>query len=118
MFFGRRVGGVRIALVVEIVNQPGEAPALGVFSEMLGVGAHGGFDAEHVLAERLARREFLHEGEGLASRRKSLPGHDVNIQTAPRPAYERAMAGENARTSRRAKRFRRTGPRASLNRRA
>src|SRR5512132_4056790 len=65
------VGGVRIALVIEIVNESGETPAFRIFAEMLRVGAHGGFDGEHVLSERLAGRELVHEGERISSRWES-----------------------------------------------
>ena len=44
---------VRIALVVEVVEQAGQAPELGVAVEPRGVGAHRGFDREHVAAQRV-----------------------------------------------------------------
>ena len=54
---------VRVALVVEVVDETGEAPTFRIFAEMLGVRTHGGFDGQHVLPERIARRELFHQRE-------------------------------------------------------
>ena len=45
------LGGVGVALVVEVVQQAGQAPALLVLAEVSRVGAHRGLDGEHVLPE-------------------------------------------------------------------
>jgi hypothetical protein len=47
---------VGVALVVEVVKQPGDRPLLLVAIEALGESAHRGFDREAVLAEAVALR--------------------------------------------------------------
>ena len=42
---------VRVPLVVEIVQQTGDPPQLLVLAEAPRVGAHGGLDGQHVLAQ-------------------------------------------------------------------
>src|SRR5438046_2975577 len=49
MLLHRRVRGVWITLIIEIMNQAGESPSFGIFAELLGVRAHGGLDGQHVL---------------------------------------------------------------------
>jgi hypothetical protein len=44
---------VRMALVVEVVQEPGEPPQLLVLAVLDGVGAHAGLDRKHVAAERV-----------------------------------------------------------------
>ena len=65
-----RVAGVkiRIALVVEVVEHPDHAPALGVLAELLRVGAHARLDGEHVAAQALGRRPLAEQRPGLVTR--------------------------------------------------
>ena len=83
MLLGRRVRGVRISLVVEIVDQPGQPPPLRILAEVLGVGAHRGFDAEHVLSERLAGGVLVHQSERVRAGRGGEFGgrHGVKYTT-------------------------------------
>ena len=62
---------VGIALVVEVVDQAGDRPALLVLAEAPGVGAHGGLDAQQVLAERVRFDPLADEIPGLFTRRLS-----------------------------------------------
>jgi hypothetical protein len=60
---------VRIALVVEVVQDPDGAPGLRILAEALGVGAHRGLDGEDVAAQRLRRGPLAEEGPGLVARK-------------------------------------------------
>jgi len=42
---------VGIALVVEVVQEPGQAPQVLVLAELDGVSAHPGLDRQHVAAQ-------------------------------------------------------------------
>src|ERR1700693_1773510 len=75
MLVGRRMRVVREALVVEVVNEPGDSPALHVLAELLRVGAHRAFHRQHVLPQRFALRVFAHEGERVRSRRRFIRCH-------------------------------------------
>jgi hypothetical protein len=63
MVFGGRMGGVWMALIIEIVHETSQPPPVGILAEAPGVGAHGGLDGEHVLSERLARRVLVDDGK-------------------------------------------------------
>lgn len=77
---GRRMRGVRKALVVEVVDETGQSPALGILAVLLGIGAHRGFHGQHVFAERFARGVFVHQSERVSPRRQDLGrGHVTNI---------------------------------------
>ncbi len=67
MFGVGGVGVVRVALVVEIVEQGGEAPELFVVAEFAGVGANAGFHGEHVFAEGFGLRVFADELPGFVA---------------------------------------------------
>src|SRR5436309_525610 len=56
MLLGGRVLRVRKALVVEVVHEPRQPPAVDVGALPLGICPHRRLDGEHVLAERIARR--------------------------------------------------------------
>src|SRR5258707_12785950 len=69
------VGGMLVigpALVVEVVQQRGEAPGLFVGAGFTGIGAHAGFDGKHVLTERFGLRVFAEQFPGLFARRHSV----------------------------------------------
>ncbi len=77
--FADRVAGVavrevRIALVVEIVEQSGQAPELDVAVKPGRVGAHRGFDGEHVAAQRFGFRPLAKEGPGVFARNRCRHG--------------------------------------------
>src|SRR5260370_3562460 len=63
VFLRRRMRGVRVALVVEIVNEPSQAPSRGILAELCGVSPHCGLDGQHVLSERIALSEFVDDSE-------------------------------------------------------
>ena len=67
MLLGGRVRVVGEALVVEVVDQPREPPALHVLAAAAGVGAHGRLHGEHVLPQGVAGGVLVHEGEGVVS---------------------------------------------------
>src|SRR6202049_408155 len=75
MRLGRRVRVVRKALVVEIVNETGDSPALHIFAELLRIRAHRAFHRQHVLTQRFARRVLVREAERLRSRRSFIRRH-------------------------------------------
>ena len=50
MFFRGVMFGVGPTLVIEIVEEAGEAPGVFVATELLGVGANAGFDGQGVLS--------------------------------------------------------------------
>jgi hypothetical protein len=79
MLLGPRAGGVRKTLIVEVVDQPGQSPALRILAELLGVGAHGDLDREHVLAEGFAGRVLVHQRERVGSGGERLR-HDRNMR--------------------------------------
>jgi hypothetical protein len=64
---------IRPALVIEIVQQTGDAPRFLVLAEFAGVGAHAGFDGKHVPDEALVLHVFVQECE----RFRSI--HGVNL---------------------------------------
>src|SRR5690606_6801153 len=64
-----RVVSDGVALVVEVVQQRGDGPGLLVAAQRAGVGDDGGLHGQHVLAQALALRPLLHEGES------RFPGH-------------------------------------------
>jgi hypothetical protein len=74
MLVAGRVSSVRIALVIEVVDQTSKPPALGIFAEFVGIGTHGSLDGEHMLPKRFTRRVFVHERDGVGPGRKR--GHD------------------------------------------
>ena len=55
--------GVGVLLVVEVVDQPGEAPDLLVAAELLRVGAHGGLHGQGVLAQAGGLGVLVEQGE-------------------------------------------------------
>ena len=70
---GQRVTGmarvqVRIALVVEVVQHPDHAPALGILAELLRVRAHAGLDRKHVTAQAFGLRPLAEKGPGFVTR--------------------------------------------------
>ena len=67
MPFRGRVLGVGKFFVIKVVQQAHEAPRLGVFAELGGVGAHRGLDRQHVLAQRRRLRVLLHQGQGFVT---------------------------------------------------
>ena len=71
-----RMAGLEVgmALVVEVVQQPGDAPQLLVLAEAPRVGAHGGLDGQHVLAKRRRLGPLAEEGPGLRARKLERHG--------------------------------------------
>jgi hypothetical protein len=63
MLLGRRVGLVGEPLVVEIVDQPDEAPAFRILTGALSHGTHRELDGVHVAPECFVLGVFLDEGE-------------------------------------------------------
>src|SRR5918992_4384585 len=59
---------VRVALVVEVVQQPGDRVELLVLAPLARIGAHSGLDAQQVLSQRVALDPFLHQLPGLFTR--------------------------------------------------
>src|SRR6185295_15958329 len=80
---GGRVRGVRISLVVEIMDETGQSPTLRVFAKVLRVSPHRGFYREHVLSKRLTGRVLVHQSERIGPRRKSGWGGHAHQYTAP-----------------------------------
>ena len=56
--FARVVGRIGPALVIEIMDEAGDAPQVNVLTEMRRVMSHRGFDGQRVLAQRFRLREF------------------------------------------------------------
>jgi hypothetical protein len=67
MFFGRVVGGVGPALVIEIVKKAGKGPEIFVRSEFSGVGAGTGFHGESMFAEAFALGIFAEKVPGIVA---------------------------------------------------
>ena len=63
---------IRIALVVEVVQQSGQPPQLDVAVEPGRVCAHRGLDGQHVAAQRIRRCPFAKKVPGL-QRAKAEP---------------------------------------------
>src|ERR1700687_882627 len=61
----RSVGFVWPALVVEVVQQGGDAPELFIGDVLAGIGADAGFHGQHVLAEALGLRVFAQQLPGV-----------------------------------------------------
>ena len=59
--FEGMVRGIGPALIVEIVQQPDDAPFLFVFVQLAGIGPHRRFDGQHVLAQALALRVLTNQ---------------------------------------------------------
>ena len=68
MLIGGRVRVVREALVVEVVHQPREPPALGIFPELHRVRPHRRLHRQHVRAKRFARGVLVHQRERVFAR--------------------------------------------------
>ena len=68
VFFGGGMRGIGESLVVEVVDQTGESPAVGVLAEFFGVCPHGGLDGQHMLTQRFARRVLVHERQCVGAR--------------------------------------------------
>ena len=68
-----RVAGVRvrIALVIEVMDETGDGPFLLVLSVPLGVGAHRRLDPEHMLSERVGLDPLAHKVPCFNTRRFS-----------------------------------------------
>ena len=71
--FGRMLAvggvvGVGPALVIEVVEERGEAPGVFVGAVLTGIGANAGFDGEHVLAEAFGLGEFADDVPGVFAR--------------------------------------------------
>ena len=67
----RRVLAIRVALVIEIMNETREPPTFGVFAKLCRVGAHRRFDSEHMLAQRFALRVLVLKRERIFSGRQA-----------------------------------------------
>ncbi len=65
VLFVRSVRFVGPALVVEVVEQSGDAPEFLVRAVLAGIGADAGFHGQHVLAEALGLRVFAQELPGV-----------------------------------------------------
>src|SRR5918994_506093 len=65
---------VRVALVVEVVEEPREPPQLLVLAELARIRAHGGLDGQDVLAEGRRLGPFAEEGPGLRARKLERHG--------------------------------------------
>src|SRR5581483_1890230 len=63
----------RVALVIEVVEQSGDAPHLLVLAELRGVVPHRRLDRETVLAEAVALGVFAQERPGFVARHERLP---------------------------------------------
>jgi hypothetical protein len=61
------VVGVGPALVVEVMENGGEAPGIFVGAVFAGIGAHAGFDGEHVFAEGFGLGEFADKFPGVVA---------------------------------------------------
>src|SRR2546423_1017392 len=72
MLFRRRVRMVGEALIIEIVDQPRDSPAVLVLSELARVSPHRTLHRKHVLAQRIAGGVVVHQCEGFLPRRKHL----------------------------------------------
>ena len=72
-----------MALVVEVVQEAGDAPQLLVLAEAPRVGAHGRLDRQDVLAERGRLGPLAEEGPGLRARK--LERHGWYPSPAPGP---------------------------------
>ncbi len=66
------IAEIRIALVVEVVEQAGQPPELDVAVEPRGVGAHRGLDGQHVPAQRIRLSPFAKEVPGLRRAKQQL----------------------------------------------
>ena len=62
-------------VVVEIVDQAGRAPEVGILAEAPGIGAHGGFHRERVLPQARCLGVLVQQGKDLRTRRKALRDH-------------------------------------------
>src|SRR5687768_17654027 len=67
--------GIRVSLVIEVMDKPRRTPAIGILAEFLRVSAHGRFYREHVLPEGVARSVLVHQREGLGARGERLISH-------------------------------------------
>jgi hypothetical protein len=59
---------IRIALVIEIMQQRDDTPVVLVFAELTRVAAHGRLDRQHVLAQAIASRVLGHQRVRIRSR--------------------------------------------------
>ena len=73
---------VRVALVVEVVHQAGDAPRLLVGFEPPRIRADGGLDGQHVLAQRVRFGPLAHQLPGLVARR-----HATSLVRRMAPPY-------------------------------
>src|SRR5215208_7072666 len=76
---------VRVALVVEVVQEPRDAPELLILAEAAGVRAHRRLDGQHVLAKRRRLRPFAEEGPGVRSRKLERHGWYPSPASGPDP---------------------------------
>src|SRR5713226_5272287 len=65
MLLVRGVGFVGPALVVEVMQQSGDAPELFIGAVLAGIGADAGFHGQHVLAEAFGLRVFAQKLPGV-----------------------------------------------------
>src|SRR5262249_46130732 len=77
--FADRVAGmpvtkIRVALIVEVVEQPCQPPELRIAAEPRGVSAHRGLDREHVSAQRVGLGPLTKEVPGLGARKTRFHG--------------------------------------------
>jgi len=78
MFFCGLMLRVGPALIVEIVEKTGEAPAVFVAAELAGVGANAGFDGQGMFSEAFALCVFAEEIPGVVSIRHFFLGNHIN----------------------------------------
>ena len=85
-----RVAGleVGVALVVEVVEDPGGGPQLLVLAALARVGAHRGLDAQHVLAQRVGLGPLAEQLPGLvAGRAARAAGYPARERTCGEMAF-------------------------------
>jgi hypothetical protein len=75
---------VGIALVVEVVNEPGDGPELLVLAVAAGVGPHPRLDRERMLAQRLRLGPIAEKRPGL------IAGRSGHLRCYPSRAFGRA----------------------------
>ncbi len=64
----RRMLGVGPALVIEVVEERGEAPGIFISALLPGVGPHASFDGQHVFSEAFGLGEFANDFPGVFAR--------------------------------------------------
>ena len=82
----------RPALVVEVVQQRGDAPAFLVLAELLRVAAHGGLDGQRVLQQAVALRVLGQEGPGIVSIHGKFPHLNAGASSSTNASRQSAGA--------------------------